>query len=336
MTTDTTRLKTAVAEVAAKVESAMHADLARRLAGSDPLLREVVEYSLFSGGKRIRPFLLVLSSRCCGRDDADLYTLAAALEYLHTATLMHDDVVDHAPLRRGLETAVQRYSLEDAILAGDWLHARSLYLVGKFTGTEGLDVFCSATEGLVNGEFVQKRLCGDCQASEDDYFAVITQKTGNLIASSCALGALYAGADSARGQALQGYGKGIGIAFQIVDDLLDYTGQQAKTGKETGNDFQEGKLTLPLIRALAAADPVAYEHITKLIKGDRTTLEARLAIYAAIEGLEGFQLAAESAKYYVAEALQQLALFSAVPAADQNQHVELLQALAGYILVRKK
>lgn len=334
MTTDSTGLKTAVAEVAARVENAMRKDLAGRLAGSDPLLREVVEYSLFSGGKRIRPFLCVLSARCCGRDDADLYTLAAALEYLHTATLMHDDVVDHAPLRRGRETAVQRYSLEDAILAGDWLHARSLYLVGKFTGAEGLDVFCSATEGMVNGEFVQKRLCGDYRAGEEDYFAVITQKTGNLIASSCALGALYAGADRARVQALQRYGEGVGIAFQIVDDLLDYTGRQALTGKETGNDFQEGKLTLPLIRALAAASPAEQEEMKKLIKGDRTRPEARAAIQAFIESLGGFQSAAQSAQHCVTEALGKLALFSADPAA--SPHVGLLQALAGYILVRKK
>lgn len=334
MTTDTTGLKTAVAEVTGRVESAMRADLAGHLAAADPLLREVVEYSLFNGGKRIRPFLCVLSARCCGRDDADLYTLAAALEYLHTATLMHDDVIDHAPLRRGRTTAVRRYSLEDAILAGDWLHARSLYLAGKFTGAEGLDVFCSATEGMVDGEFVQKRLCGDCRASEEDYFGVITRKTGNLIASSCALGALYAGADSATVQALQRYGKGIGIAFQIVDDLLDYTGQQDQTGKESGNDFQEGKLTLPLIRALAAASPAEYQQMRKLIEGDRSSAEAGAAIQALIERLGGFQSAARSAQSFVAEALEELALFSANPAA--SRHTALLQAVGAYILVRKK
>ena len=334
MTTDSIHLKAAVAEVSARVESAMRADLARRLAGSDPLLREVVEYSLFGGGKRIRPFLCVVSARCCGRDDADLYTLAAALEYLHTATLMHDDVVDHAPLRRGRETASQRYSLEDAILAGDWLHARSLYLVGKFTGTEGLDVFCSATEGMVSGEFVQKRLCGDHRAGEEDYFTVITQKTGNLIASSCALGALYAGADGGLVRALQRYGERIGIAFQIVDDLLDYTGKQAQPGKEIGNDFQEGKLTLPLIRALAAAGPAEYEQMTKLIQGDRTGLQAQEAIRASIERLGGFQSATQSAQRYVLEATQELAPFASSPAA--SPHVVLLQELAAYILVRQK
>jgi len=184
MTIDTIRpdLTGALGEVSAKVEAAMHADLNQSLAGSNDLLREVVNYALFGGGKRIRPFLCVQASRCCGRDDTTLYTLAAAIEYLHTATLMHDDVVDHAPLRRGRQTTAKRYSLEDAILAGDWLHTRSLYMVGKLTGVDGLDSFCAATAAMVNGEFVQKRLSGNCRATEEEYFAVIEQKTGNLIA----------------------------------------------------------------------------------------------------------------------------------------------------------
>ena len=334
MTTNPTDLKAAVAEVSAQVEAAMHADLNNRLADADPLLREVLTYALFGGGKRIRPFLCVLSSRCCGRDDADLYTLAGALEYLHTATLMHDDVVDHAPMRRGRPTVGERYSLEDAILGGDWLHARSLYVVGRFTGAEGLDVFCAATEAMVNGEFVQKRLSGDCDASEADYFAVIKQKTGNLIASSCALGAIYARADSTKIQALQRYGELIGMAFQIVDDLLDYTGQGAKTGKEVGNDFKEGKVTLPLIRALANASSTERTALVSLLQGDRTSPSAQEAMYAAIEQQGGFHSAAQTAQAYIDEALDALNIFSAD--ALSHPHVALLRELANFILVRKK
>ncbi|NLZ17303.1 MAG: polyprenyl synthetase family protein [Desulfobulbaceae bacterium] len=334
MTTDTKQLRVAMAEVSARVEAAMYADLDIRLTGSDQLLREVVEYALFSGGKRIRPFLCVLGSRCCGRDDTDLYILAAAFEYLHTATLMHDDVVDHASLRRGRETVVQRYSLEDAILAGDWLHAHSLYVVGKLTGADGLDIFCAATEAMVNGEFVQKRLSGDCRASEEEYFAVVRQKTGNLIASSCALGALYAGAECAKVQSLQHYGEQIGIAFQIVDDLLDYTGKGESTGKELGNDFKEGKVTLPLIRTLESADSDERRRIVKLMQGNRTAPGAQEAIVSYMHRLGGFQSAAKTAQSYIDRAIQALAPFTADPAACLP--AALLHELASFILVRQK
>ena len=213
MNTDKSPLKSALQAIATQVEQAMQAELQEHLAAADPLLKEVLHYSLFSGGKRIRPVLCVISARACGRDDSALYSLAAALEYLHTATLMHDDVIDHAPLRRGRETTVERFSLADAILAGDWLHARSLYLVGRLTAAAGLEVFCRATEGLANGEFLQKRLAGDPAATEADYFEVIRQKTGNLIASACALGALYAGARPEQVAALRRYGELVGMAF---------------------------------------------------------------------------------------------------------------------------
>ena len=332
--TETSSLKAALSALSVRVETAMNAELDQHLAASDPLLREVVRYALFSGGKRIRPFLAITCARVCGRDDEGLSLLAAALEYLHTATLLHDDVIDHAPLRRGRETAVQRYSLADAILAGDWLHARSLYLVGKFTGELGLDVFCRATEGMVNGEFVQKRLAGDPQSGEADYFAVIRQKTGNLIASSCALGAIYAGASAEELEALQGYGECVGLAFQIVDDILDYTGKGAEMGKAAGNDFQEGKLTLPLLRALAVAGAEDRATMQSLITGDREAPEATARIREYIEGLGGFQSAAETARSCVADAIRALQPFLARP--GSAPHAALLRDLAEYILVRKK
>ena len=311
----------------------MRADLDRRLAASDPLLREILDYALFGGGKRVRPFLCVQAARCCGRDDEGLYLLAAALEYLHTATLMHDDVVDHAPLRRGRETAATRFSVEDAILAGDWLHARCLYLVGRLTGAAGLDVFCSATEGMVNGEFLQKRLAGNIATTEADYYEVIRRKTGNLIASSCALGALYAGAEAAQVAALTRFGEGLGLAFQIVDDLLDYTGSP-ETGKQVGNDFQEGKLTLPLIRALANTGDAERAEMSALMSGDREDAAAQAAITVRIEKNGGFASAAQTAQEHVAAALRELEIFAAT--SSTKEAAALLGELAGYVLGRKK
>ena len=326
-------LPTALQTVSSRVEAAMKRDLDQRLTASDPLLRELLDYALFGGGKRVRPFLCVQAARCCGRDDEGLSLLAAALEYLHTATLMHDDVLDHAPLRRGRETAATRYSVEEAVLAGDWLHARSLYLVGRLTGAAGLDVFCSATEGMVNGEFLQKRLAGDITSGEADYYAVIRRKTGNLMSSSCALGALYADAEAAKVAALTRFGEHLGLAFQIVDDLLDYTGSP-ETGKLSGNDFQEGKVTLPLIRALAKADEAERREIAALMSGDRKSAEARAAMTAHIDKHGGFASAAETAKEHIAAARRELEIFADSPEAEAS--VALLRELAAYIVVRKK
>lgn len=261
MNTDKSPLKSALQAIAAQVEQAMQAELQEHLAAADPLLKEVLHYSLFSGGKRIRPVLCVICARACGRDDSALYSLAAALEYLHTATLMHDDVIDHAPLRRGRETTVERFSLADAILAGDWLHARSLYLVGRLTAAAGLEVFCRATEGLANGEFLQKRLAGDPAATEADYFEVIRQKTGNLIASACALGALYAGARPEQVAALRRYGELVGMAFQIVDDLLDLESTMEELGKSVGKDVEAGKLTFPAIFGVETSHIMARDAV---------------------------------------------------------------------------
>ena len=334
MNTDKSPLKSALQAIAAQVEQAMQAELQEHLAAADPLLKEVLHYSLFSGGKRIRPVLCVICARACGRDDRALYSLAAALEYLHTATLMHDDVIDHAPLRRGRETTVERFSLADAILAGDWLHARSLYLVGRLTAAAGLEVFCRATEGLANGEFLQKRLAGDPAATEADYFEVIRQKTGNLIASACALGALYAGARAEQVAALRRYGELVGMAFQIVDDLLDYTGKGAETGKELGNDFREGKLTLPLLRALAAAGPDERQAMRALIAGDRSQPAAVAQMTVCIAHLGGFRSAAATAREYITRAVRELSGLLAEPASAA--HAALLQELAEYILIREK
>lgn len=326
-------LRSTAASVATRVEAAMHQDLSEALAGCDPLLGNVLSHALFSGGKRIRPLLTVLCARCCGRDDDNLYLLAAAFEYLHVATLVHDDVIDHASKRRGKVTVAARFGMAAAILAGDWLHARSMALIGQLTGAEGLDIFCRATAAMVNGEFEQLRFVADTSTSEAQYFAVIRQKTGNLIASTCAIGALYADANAAYRAALTAYGDRIGAAFQVIDDLLDYQGQTETTGKATGNDFIEGKLTLPVLQALARADVPERQHIADLFAGDRTSPEAYNVLCAFIERHQGFATAAQSARELIQQALTALAPFVA---SGGSAEITLLKELAGYILSRNK
>lgn len=326
-------LRSTVAAVATRVEAAMRQDLSKALAGCDPLLGDILEHALFSGGKRIRPLLTVLCSRCCGRDDDNLYLLATAFEYLHVATLVHDDVIDHAPKRRGKVTVAARFGMAAAILAGDWLHARSMALIGQLTGAQGLDIFCRATAAMVNGEFEQLRYVADTTTSEAQYFAVIRQKTGNLIASTCAIGALYAGATGAQIAALRAYGDRIGAAFQVIDDLLDFQGQSEATGKATGNDFIEGKLTLPVLQALARADASERQKIGELFAGDRTIPAAYATLCAFIEHHQGFVTAAQSARELIEQAVTDLAPFAAN---GISVEVTLLKELAGYILSRNK
>ncbi len=310
----------------------MRQDLAQCLAGNDPLLVEVLEYALFGGGKRIRPLLAILSARICGCDDDAIYHLAAAFEYLHVATLIHDDVIDHAATRRGREAVGAKYGMAAAILAGDWLHARSMYLVGQLAGPEGLKVFCSATTAMVDGEFLQLRHVADPQVNSRQYFDVIERKTGRLISSTCEIGAIVASAPSRQREALRTYGARIGAAFQVIDDLLDYLGDQEATGKKTGNDFIEGKLTLPLIHTLEAASATDRSTITDCILGDRKDASAYTTICSMMEQYEGYATARKTASDLVSQGIDALDIF-------RDGHPEtywLLRTLALYILSRNR
>ena len=326
-------LKQFVGLEAGLLESAMREDLAKALPGSDPLLQEVLEYALFGGGKRIRPVLAVLAARVCGRKDQTLYRLAVAFEYLHVATLIHDDVIDNAGKRRGRDAVGHKFGMAAAILVGDWLHARSMHLVSKYAGPEGLEVFCRATTGMVDGEFLQLRYVDDPGVTEEQYFSVIHRKTALLIGSTCEIGALFGGADWEQREALATYGDYLGTAFQMIDDLLDYQGDTANTGKKTGNDFEEGKMTLPIIRAFAAADTYDRAELGVLLAGDRTDAVALERFSALVDKAGGFNSSRESAEQIMGEALAALAVFTN---SGDPESLAMLQALPGYVLARNK
>jgi octaprenyl-diphosphate synthase len=318
---------------AARTEEAMRMDLEPILSGNDPALIEVLQYALFQGGKRLRPVLVVLSSRLCGRDDDDLYLLAAAFEYLHTATLIHDDVIDRAENRRGNKSVVRKYGTAAAILAGDWLHARSMHLIGRLTDRQGLDVFCNATQAMVDGEFLQLRYAANSTVTEEQYLSVVLRKTARLISATCEIGALYGHADPTQQHALARYGEKMGIAFQVVDDLLDYLGDEQATGKVVGNDFVEGKMTLPLIHALAHAsgsDKAALiKAVESTIRDSAGCARARQLMLAA----DSFAFSRQRACQEIEKGLVALSCF------DSRQHQEslaILEQLAGYILRRDR
>ena len=322
----------------AKIEQTMHQDLNEASIDADPLLREVLEYGIFNGGKRLRPLLVVLAARICGlaegeKSDKSIYELAIAFEYLHGATLFHDDVIDRADLRRGKPSVNKQFGTIAAILGGDFLHSRSMFLVGTLGGTAALKIFCHATNSMVDGEFLQLRNAQNYNLSEDCYFEAVKGKTALLIAATCEVGALAGGANKLQQQALAEYGISLGTAFQIVDDLLDYQGDSAKTGKAVGNDFQEGKMTLPLIIALASASPEDKERMLSLLENERSSQNGFSEVYGFIEKYDGFSISRNKAESIVAEAVDGLRIFSGE---DSKSSLNILKALAQYVFARKK
>ena len=324
-------LRTLIAEEASEIDRVMRADIADLVLNLDPLLTEILEYGLFGGGKRVRPLLAVLSARLCGNSDTAVYRLATAFEYLHAATLFHDDVIDRAESRRGRTSVNKRYGGVGAILAGDFLHAHSMEIIGSFGGIEALGVFSEATRGMVDGEFMQLRNVTNFQQSEKHYFSVVMGKTALLIGSACEIGSMYGGADQVRRNALKSYGINLGCAFQIVDDLLDYQGDQQKTGKAIGNDLAEGKMTLPLILAMQRAETTDRQRLLAILNQERNRVEHLSEVISLIEKYHGFSDARKKAEKIIAEALVELTIFTEQ---KESRSFKMLDGLTHYVLSR--
>ncbi|MDA8164045.1 MAG: polyprenyl synthetase family protein [Desulfobacteraceae bacterium] len=314
----------------AKIDAAMRADLAG--IGSPPLL-EILEHAIFNGGKRIRPALTIFAASLSGAGTlpADTYRLAIAFEYLHAASLLHDDVIDHADQRRGNASANALWGNSTVILAGDYLHARAFLLAGTTAGAQCLDLLGRATAAMVEAEFLQMDTAREANRAEDNYFAILRGKTGALIAAAAEAGAVLAGASARQRAAMRTYGGNLGLAFQLVDDLLDYLGDPRLTGKKVGNDLHEGRMTLPLLIALRQAegeDRSFLEQILSLKSDDRAAQLER--VRGAIERNGGFSATRDQAAELIRTATAELELFPPSPAR------QVLAALAAYVLARKK
>jgi len=218
-----------------------------------PRIPEVTAHLVEAGGKRLRPMLTLAAARLCGYDGPYHVHLAATVEFIHTATLLHDDVVDESDKRRGRPTANLLWDNTSSVLVGDYLFARSFQLMVETGSMRVLDILANASATIAEGEVLQLTAASDLATTEDTYLQVVRGKTAALFSAAMEVGGEIAGADPARIKALYDYGDALGIAFQIVDDLLDYGGSTA-IGKNIGDDFRERKLTLPVIRAVAKAD----------------------------------------------------------------------------------
>ena len=326
-------LKKLISRESDKIHEVMKRDIEDIAAVCDPLLVEILEYALLGGGKRVRPLLVILSGRISGRDDSDLYRLAAAFEYLHVATLLHDDVIDQADIRRGVTSVYRKYGLVGAILAGDYLHACSMEIVGRLGGSDSLKIFTNATRGMADGEFVQLRNSTNFVQSEADYFSVIMGKTALLIGAACEIGGVFGGAETEERKALKAYGIKLGCAFQIIDDILDYQGQTEKTGKAVGNDLSEGKMTLPLIMAMDRADLEDRNHILAILQDDGKRVEQFAEVFDFINICDGFTAAMSRAESIIKEALDAITQLKTIANSDS---IDILHGLAHYVLDRKK
>ncbi|MGV6840067.1 MAG: polyprenyl synthetase family protein [Planktomarina sp.] len=219
-----------------------------------PRIPEVTAHLVEAGGKRLRPMLTLAAAKLCGYDGPYHIHLAATVEFIHTATLLHDDVVDESQQRRGRPTANLLWDNQSSVLVGDYLFSRSFQLMVETGNLRVLDILANASATIAEGEVLQLTAAQDTGTTEETYFKVIRGKTAALFSAATEVGGVIAGQDDTTVQALFDYGDALGISFQIVDDLLDYMGTDA-TGKNIGDDFRERKLTLPVIKAIAAASP---------------------------------------------------------------------------------
>ncbi|MBE9636715.1 polyprenyl synthetase family protein [Salipiger mangrovisoli] len=234
---------------------AVNALIRERMASKHaPRIPEVTAHLVEAGGKRLRPMLTLAAANICNYDGPFHVHLAATVEFIHTATLLHDDVVDESGQRRGRPTANLLWDNKSSVLVGDYLFARSFQLMTETGNLRVLEILSNASATIAEGEVLQLTAAQDLRTSEDIYLQVVRGKTAALFSAATEVGGVIAGADPAQVQALFDYGDALGIAFQIADDLLDYMGDSSATGKNVGDDFRERKLTLPVIKAVAAAD----------------------------------------------------------------------------------
>lgn len=235
------------------------------VAENGALLSTVARYALASGGKRIRPALLLLAAQACGADgSARSITLAAATEMMHAATLLHDDVVDRAATRRGRPSAMVRWGADVSVLVGDFLFSRAIQDLVADEDRRILCAFADATVAMTEAEVLQLQLLHDLRIGEADYLRIITGKTAALMSAACRSGALLANAPDVAATALAAFGLDLGIAFQLVDDALDYVAREDRLGKPVGSDFREGKVTYPVIHVMRNATPTDRERLERL------------------------------------------------------------------------
>ena len=278
-----------------------------RLKSDVVLINEMGKYIVNSGGKRLRPALVLLSSGAVQNMDERVYTVSAIIEFIHTATLLHDDVVDESTLRRGRETANVLWGNEASVLVGDFLYSRSFEMMVDVGEMRVMQILAQTTNTIAEGEVMQLLNIKDAETTEQRYLEVIHSKTAKLFEAACQLGAVLAQRPAAEETALAQYGTHLGTAFQLIDDVLDYTAQEKELGKDIGNDLAEGKPTLPLIHAMRTGSASQAKTVKRAIEeGDVELLNDVLDILHDCGSLEYTKESAINESKLAIEALQHI------------------------------
>lgn len=291
-------------------------------------ISDITHYVLSSGGKRIRPVLLILSARLCNYVGERVYTLSAVVEFIHTATLLHDDVIDNSHLRRGHPTVNSRWGNEISILIGDYLYSTAMSLSLADKDHLVMRTISDVTVEMAKGQVIETLKQRDLGISEADYYRIIGSKTASLFAACCTIGALLGGVSPQQRARVAAFGQDLGMAFQMADDTLDFVAPEAKLGKPVNNDLKEGKITLPIIAALQQATPQEIQMITDYLHSEHASDTDFQDIIALLYKYNTLQTTMARAQEYVTQAKQHLHGFADSPA------LTTLHALADYVVSR--
>ncbi len=308
---------------------AVEAEMAKNLLSEIAMIPTVSRYLIASGGKRFRPILLLLSAHLCGYQGPRAAPLASTIEFIHTATLLHDDVVDRADVRRGMASANSVWGNGASVLVGDFLFTKSFSLIVQDGNLRILEVISVGTTRMAEGEVMQLVKKRDPAATEKDYYHIVTNKTAVLISAACQIGGILGTASPDKEKALADFGLNLGIAFQLMDDTLDYISVKETLGKAIGQDFNEGKITLPLIQTLKICSPAEKERLSRIIQdGDPREGDLEYVI-RVVKEYGGIEYTFQAAENFVEKAENSLEPF------PTSQEKEALLALADYAIRRK-
>ena len=327
LATATPTPQAAITELMAGEMAQVDAVIHRRLASEVVLINQISHYIVSAGGKRLRPMLVLLFSRALGFEGPERFEMAATVEFIHTATLLHDDVVDESSLRRGRQTANAMFGNAASVLVGDFLYSRAFQMMVDANSMRVMQVLSDATNVIAEGEVLQLMNMHDASLDEEGYLRVIRSKTAKLFEASARLGAILAGSDASTEAACADYGQALGTAFQVIDDVLDYDGNAIEMGKNLGDDLREGKATLPLILAMQRGSATQSKTVREAIEsGSVDKLTEIVSIVRETGALDGTRAAAAAEAQRAIDAAMQL---------PDNRHRAAMITLASQLLSRR-
>lgn len=315
-------IQSEVAELESVIKSNLSSDVA--------FVESVVDYVIQNGGKRLRPILTILSSKLSGFQGKESLQIGASIEFMHTASLLHDDVLDNAQIRRGRPSVNKKWGNHVSVLVGDFFYCRAMDILVKHGDLQILRVVTDAVTHLTEGEILEILKSNDLNTSEDDYLKVVKGKTAALISAACQSGAILGKLSHELQVSLGSFGMNLGMAFQLMDDVLDYTASEKDFGKVTGTDLKEGKLTLPLILTLKRCKEEEGNKIKNAVISDVLNEDEFSKVLSIIETYDGIRDTRRLALSYIEKAKESLHPFR--PSIEQ----ETLMALADYVIVREK